>query len=143
MAMRRSDSAAPAITNDALRTNEWSSKAPITIAAYIQHGKAMYQSQSSITGRYPTWRRAWTITLAAKPRPIRPQTTRAIETPSNDGQGALMIAETSSAPPRWTTVGVPNALMVPEVVRVRVSLISAMTTNCNPMSAAPDEPTMT
>jgi len=54
-----------------------------------------------------------------------------------------MSAETSSAPPRCTTVGVPNALIVPELVRVRLSLISAITTNCSPISAAADEPMIT
>jgi hypothetical protein len=44
---------------------------------------------------------------------------------------------------KCTTVGVPKAPSVSPDVRVCRSLIRAMTTNCSPVSAAADEPTMT
>jgi hypothetical protein len=44
---------------------------------------------------------------------------------------------------KCTIVGVPNALTVSLLPLRCASATSAMTTNCNPVSAAPDEPTMT
>ncbi|MDP9120103.1 MAG: hypothetical protein M3O15_01850 [Acidobacteriota bacterium] len=44
---------------------------------------------------------------------------------------------------KYTTVGVPNASTPPSVLRSRVWAMRAMTTNCRPVKAAADEPTMT
>ena len=62
---------------------------------------------------------------------------------ANDGEGALRIAEIRSAAQKCTIVGVPNASNVAVLRRLRSSVVSAITTNCSPVSAAPDEPTIT
>ena len=54
-----------------------------------------------------------------------------------------MTAETSKAPPRCTTVGVPKALIESIVVRKRMFAMSVTTTNWIPTRAAPADPTMT
>ena len=54
-----------------------------------------------------------------------------------------MTAETSKAPAKCTTVGVPKALIESGVGRKRMAAISVMTTNWTAISAAPDDPTMT
>jgi len=54
-----------------------------------------------------------------------------------------MIADTTKAPVRCTTVGVPNAATEPGLKSCRRSAIKVMTTNCRPMRAPADEPTMT
>src|SRR5205823_1139688 len=56
-------------------------------------------------------------------------------------QGTLRIAEMSSAAQKWTTVGVPNAPTSGPMERA--SAPSTTTTNCRPVNAAADEPTMT
>ena len=61
----------------------------------------------------------------------------------SEGHGALMMAETSKAPPKCITVGVAKALIESAVVRLRILATSAITTNWIPISAAPDDPTMT
>jgi hypothetical protein len=48
---------------------------------------------------------------------------------TNEGRGALMIAETSTGPPKCATVGVPKALIDSAVVRMRRCAMSATTTN--------------
>ena len=58
-------------------------------------------------------------------------------------QGALRIAERRSTAQKCTTVGVPNADISREVLWVRDSAMSTITTNCNPVNAAADDPTMT
>jgi len=75
--------------------------------------------------------------------PPTPQIPRATESGPSAGHGALMIADTSRANVRCTTVGVPNALSDAAVARWRLSARRVMTTNCRPMSAPPDDPTMT
>ena len=58
--------------------------------------------------------------------------------------GALKMADTSSAAQKWTTFGVPNADRVSPVPRIMPpSVISVSTTNCSPVSAPAEEPTMT
>jgi hypothetical protein len=54
-----------------------------------------------------------------------------------------MMAETSRAPARCTTVGVPKARIVSGVGRLRMPAMSVITTNWSPISAAADDPTMT
>jgi hypothetical protein len=68
---------------------------------------------------------------------------RATDAGKSEGQGVLMIAEMSNAPAKWTTVGVAKALIVLSVVRRRMPATSVITTNWTPMSAAPDDPTIT
>jgi hypothetical protein len=58
--------------------------------------------------------------------------------------GVLRIAETSSAPQKWTTFGQANAESVAAVPRIMpASEISVRTTNWRPVSAPAEEPTMT
>ena len=54
-----------------------------------------------------------------------------------------MMAETSKAPAKCTTAGVPKALSELAVGRSRMFAMRAITTNWIPISAAPDDPTMT
>src|SRR5687767_9222034 len=54
---------------------------------------------------------------------------RAIDNGPSDGHGALMIADTTSAPVRCTMVGVLNAPSPPVCVRSRLSATNVMTTN--------------
>ena len=72
-----------------------------------------------------------------------PQITSATATATGDGHGALMIAEMIKALTRCATVGVPKAWIVAAVASFRMLLTSATTTNCSPMSAAADDPSMT
>jgi hypothetical protein len=52
--------------------------------------------------------------------------------------------EISRTAPKWTIVGVAKAPMVSGFVsRRRSSATSAMTTNWSPVSAAPEDPTIT
>ena len=60
-----------------------------------------------------------------------------------DGQGALMIAEISRQTQKWTTVGVPNARMPRWSLFTFDSEISVITTNCRPVKAPAEEPTIT
>jgi hypothetical protein len=53
--------------------------------------------------------------------PPRPHVASATDAGGSEGHGALMIAETRSAPTRWTTVGVAKALIDSAVVRRRPS----------------------
>lgn len=71
------------------------------------------------------------------------QMTGATEVANTERHGAVMIAEISNAPVRCTTVDVPNALSASAVGRRRRLAMSVMTTNCIPISAAPDDPRMT
>jgi hypothetical protein len=61
----------------------------------------------------------------------------------SEGHGTLMIAEMSKALTRCTTVGVAKALTDSAVGRWRMLAMSAITTNWIPISAAPEDPTMT
>ena len=54
-----------------------------------------------------------------------------------------MIADISNTAQKCTTLGVLKALISCEVLRRLDSVIKAITTNCNPVKAAPDEPTIT
>jgi hypothetical protein len=58
-------------------------------------------------------------------------------------QGALRIAAFRSTAQKWTMVGVPKARVVMEVAGASISAPSTITTNCRPVSAAADEPTIT
>src|SRR5438128_2393186 len=72
--------------------------------------------------------------------PAPAQAPTANESRDNPYHGALMIADISSTPPKCTMVGVLNA-SISRVVALRLdSAISAITTNCKPVSAAADEP---
>ena len=61
--------------------------------------------------------------------------------PPSECQGALVTAATSSTAQKWMMVGVLNAAMAPPSPRPD-SAVSVITTNCRPVSAAADEPTM-
>ena len=61
-----------------------------------------------------------------------------------DCRGVAQMAAISRTAQKCTTCGDPNALIScsPPLTAVLPEM-SAMTTNCNPVSAAADEPTMT
>ena len=59
------------------------------------------------------------------------------------GHGDMTIADVRSAIAKCTTVGVLNAEIVCSLAVCRMSLTSAITTNCRPVSAAAEEPTIT
>jgi hypothetical protein len=54
-----------------------------------------------------------------------------------------MMAETSKALAKCTTVGVPKALIESAVAGRRMLAMSVITTNWMPISAAADDPMMT
>jgi hypothetical protein len=54
------------------------------------------------------------------------------------------MADRRSTAPKWTTLGVEKAPPACASARaIGVSAMSVMTTNCKPMSAPADEPTIT
>ena len=57
--------------------------------------------------------------------------------------GAAMVAEMKSTAQKCTTVGEPKARTSDMVPGACVSDISAITTNCKPVNAPADEPTIT
>src|SRR5882724_2814982 len=118
-------------------------KAETRSNAYAISGRIANQSQSSPTGLYPVWRRARITTKTPYTTPATPQTPSANATFDSECQGALRIADTSSTAQKCTIVGVPNALISLAVLCFRDSAMRAITTNCNPVNAAPEEPTMT
>ena len=75
--------------------------------------------------------------------PTTPKTPSARAALASECQGALSVAATSRAAQKCTIVGVPKAASSVDPVRMLESATSAMTTNWRPVSAAPDEPTMT
>ena len=81
--------------------------------------------------------------MAVYSRPPSPVAASASAGEARVRHGALRSDAVSSARQKCTTVGVPNALIVSFEPRGRTSFTSAMTTNCNPVSAAADEPTIT
>lgn len=48
-----------------------------------------------------------------------------------------------STMPKWTTVGLPKALVAGSFPSAFTSAPRTITTNCRPVSAAAEEPTMT
>ena len=58
-----------------------------------------------------------------------PHRASATEVPNSEGQGAHMMVEAVSAPPKCTAFGVPKALIDSSLASHRVLAISAMTTN--------------
>ena len=77
-------------------------------------------------------------TIPATPEALRSRP--ALETPRH---GTLRIAAMSRTAQKWTTVGVPNAPTVSGARVERASAPRTITTNCSPVSAAADEPTIT
>jgi hypothetical protein len=63
--------------------------------------------------------------------------------PKIESHGAVIIAETSKAPPKCNTVGVENALIVSAVGFRRKLLTSAIATNWSPIRDAPADPMIT
>ena len=55
----------------------------------------------------------------------------------------MSIAAVPSTMQKWNTVGVPKALTASSLPLRCASAIRAVTTNCRPVNAAPDDPTMT
>jgi hypothetical protein len=59
-------------------------------------------------------------------------------------QGALRIADKRRTAPKWTTLGVANALPArSSTCEAGRSARSVITTNCKPIRAPADEPTIT
>lgn len=59
-------------------------------------------------------------------------------------QGALRAAARSRTAEKWTMVGVAKVLLASALLPLTGMLeIRVMTTNCNPISAPAEEPTMT
>src|SRR5688572_31953108 len=110
--------------------------------AYAMNGSTPCQSQSSNTGTYSVCRRVRLATITTYTTPTKPQTPRPSAGLHSACHGALTIAETSRAPQKWTIVGVPNARVV-ETLNAFTSEPRTITTNCRPVSAAAEEPTMT
>ena len=72
--------------------------------------------------------------------PPTPSTSAALE---SEGQGALRIAETSRTAQKWTMVGVAKARVAGAPPSAPTSAPRTITTNCRPVRAAAEDPTMT
>jgi hypothetical protein len=82
--------------------------------------------------------------MAVYMTPAAPRTARAIATGLIPCQGALKMAATSNTDPKWTIVGVANALPARSASLVTgKSAMRVITTNCNPINAPAEDPTMT
>ena len=131
------------MTNKECGASRWSMSAATSSAAYAMKGKAQCHSQSSSTGAYAVCRRARLNTMSAYPIPAAPQVPMASAALETTCHGMLKRAEINRAAQKWTTVGVPKAPTVSARRPAAVSAPSAITTNCRPVSAAPEEPMMT
>src|SRR5262245_29413740 len=77
-------------------------------------------------------------------RPDAPQIATTTPAGASVLQGALKIAETRSAAQKCTTLGLPNAAIAsPRAGMEPAFAISVSTTNCSPVRAPADEPTIT
>ena len=103
----------------------------------------MCQIQSSSTGAYPDCRRVRRMTMHTYTTPTSPQAPIAIAALDNVGHGAATIDASSRTNAKWRIVGVPKASIVSLELGRLVSATSAITTNCSPVSAAAEDPTIT
>ena len=82
-------------------------------------------------------------TRTAYASPKSPQAASAAPAFETAVHGALTIADTSSTAQKCTMVGVPKARIVAGPVGLLPSDMRVITTNCRPVSAAAEEPTIT
>src|SRR6266536_467844 len=143
MPLNSNVSAAAASTNSPAAGCQAITTAAANNVAYDTRGSTMYQNQSSRSGVYPVCHRACRITFRTYAMPATPQIPKHHAALDEACHGALVIPETSRTAQKCTIVGVPNA-RISSMLRVpSASAISAITTNCNPVKAPADEPTIT
>src|SRR5437867_11690709 len=106
-------------------------------------GSTPCQTQSATTAAYSVCRRACLITVTTYATPTTPQAPRPNAALESACHGALSIADISSTAQKCTIVGVANARAVVTSRSAFKSAASTITTNCRPVSAADEEPTIT
>src|SRR5665213_1817033 len=142
MPMYSSAAGATAATKSAVTGSTGSTSPAVKNIVYDANGRMTCQSQSSNTILYALCRRARRATLSTYSIPAAPNTSTTVATCAPLGQGALSMAERSSAAQKCTTIGDPNAAppASPAVPESGDSAMSAITTNWSPVSAAPADP---
>jgi len=100
-------------------------------------------TQSPNSGLYVVCTLILLATMMIYTTPLMPMRPTIAATDAASCHGAHRTAARSNTAPKWTIVGVANAGPASAARGGDLSAMSVMTTNCNPVSAPADEPTMT